>query len=163
MNQASDRVPCPKCQASNFANSAVCWQCGEPLPGPRAQVSNETPGGPTPPQVSNETPGGPAPGYEPPPPMAPLPVSDNSTLLIVLGFLCAVPGVFCCPIIFPVVGIILGAIVQRRGNKLGIWVIVTSVLFLVAGLVFTGIGVATYMNMMKHGGIPNPYNLPAPK
>lgn len=58
MTQSSDKISCPKCQASNFANSAVCWQCGQPLSGPDAQTASNQPVGPTPPPP-------PTPSFEP--------------------------------------------------------------------------------------------------
>lgn len=141
MNESSDKVTCPKCQAINFTASAVCWQCGEPL---LARPETPAPEQPVWPQA-------PTPVYGPPPgQQPPMPTKDNSSALVIWGFICAGLGVICCPV-FPIVGIILGAILIKRGNAVGTWLVVTSVLILVVGLAFTGFGVASFMReMSKH-------------
>lgn len=96
------------------------------------------------------------------PPMPAMPTSDNTQTLVILGFVFAALGIICCPI-FPIVGIIFGVIVQRRGNQLGTWIIVANVLALVASLAFSAMIAAKYMELLKHGGIPNPYNNPVTK
>ena len=149
----TDRIPCPHCQANNFPSSAVCWQCGQPL---RAQ-SNETPGGPPPP-VTPPTPGPvqpPPPSYEPPPTSRP---PDNGQTLVILGFIFAALGIFCCPIFGPV-AIIMGVIAKNRGNALGTWVIIAGVASTLIGVIFTSVGVLSFLKGMQGGGygnFPNP-------
>ncbi len=155
MSESSDRISCPKCQASNFANSAVCWQCGQPLSGPRAQVSNETPGGPTPPPPPQPTP-----GYEPLPPSY-TPPADNGQTLVIVGFILAAIGFLCCPLIFGAVAIVLGILAMNKGNKLGMWVIVAGAASLVLGTI---LGVAlrnVAQNYLKLN--PRMFPVPPPK
>jgi hypothetical protein len=149
MNQASDRIPCPKCQASNFPNSAVCWQCGEPMSGARAQVSNETPGGPTPPP--------PAPGYAPPQPIIPHRQDDGQNL-VVIGFVLAALGFLCCPLIFGAAAIVLGILAMNKGNKLGVWVIVAGAGSLVLGTILGVIMKKALLEYLK----ANPQLFPKP-
>lgn len=59
MSSARGKITCSKCQAENFASSAVCWQCGQPV----KQGQPET------------SPAGPAPSTAAPPPVAPPPVA----------------------------------------------------------------------------------------
>ena len=124
MGTTSDRIPCPKCQANNFPTSAVCWQCGESLQAQQDQL----PAGPSPSVQPPQQPG----PVQPPPSYAPSQPADNTKTLVILGFIFGGLGLLCCPI-FSIVGIILGIIAQRRGNSLGIWVIVVSVVTLIIG------------------------------
>jgi MFS family permease len=124
MGETTDRIPCPKCQASNFASSAVCWQCGQPL---RAQANQPPP--------SNQPP---SPGeYQPPPSYSPPPApsGENTQILIILGFICAAIGFLCCPILFSTAAIIMGVVAKNRGNPLGTWVIVAGAASLVIGII----------------------------
>ena len=149
MNQTSDRVPCPKCQANNFPSSAVCWQCGEPL---QARQDESQP--PTTPGPSQ-----PAPGVEQPrsayPPPAP---SQDTKIFIILGFVFAALGVLCCPIL-GIAGIVLGAIAYSRGNQTGVWVIVANVVGLAIAL---AIGVM-WQQMFKQGRMPWTGPWPGPR
>ncbi|HET6455908.1 MAG TPA: DUF4190 domain-containing protein [Armatimonadota bacterium] len=153
MSGTTDRIPCPQCGASNFPTSATCWQCGRAL---RAEAQPPPGGTPIPP---------PAPGQPPLYPPARLPDS-GSNVLVILGFIFAVLGLFCCPI-FGIVAIIMGIIVLQRGNPIGTWIIVLAVVMLI---VF-GIAMAYYISFMaKHpeifapGNQPKfPFPVPAPK
>lgn len=147
MNETSDRIECPKCHANNFPSSAVCWQCGEPLPSRQPQAANETPGGLAP---------QPAPGYQPPS-VAP-PAGDQGQTLVIIGFILAALGFFCCPIVLSGAAIVLGIIAMNKGNKLGVWVIVAGVVSLIGGIIF-GALVGMWAFTQQHA---NPYNFPRP-
>lgn len=145
MNEASQRIPCPKCQANNFPSSAVCWQCGQPL---RAEQNQPPPGPP---------PQGPPGGYQPNygPPSGP-PPADNSQTLVILGFIAAVLGVLCCPVVFGVTAIILGVVAKNRGNPTGIWVIWAGVASMVIGIIVSIVVISANLN--QFGGFnPNVY------
>ena len=155
MSGTTERIPCPQCGASNFPTSATCWQCGRPL-----HAEAQPPGGAPPP------PGQPLPPGQPPPyPPTPRP-AENTTTLVILGFIFAVLGLFCCPI-FGIVAIIMGVIVLQRGNPVGTWIIVLAVVM----LIIFGIATAYYISFMaKHpeifapGNQPKfPFPVPAPK
>jgi len=152
MSETGDRITCPKCKANNFPSSAVCWQCGEPLP--RQQAASPTPPG--------AQPGPPTPNWPEDQRAAP-PRRDNTQTLIILGFVCAVLGFCCCPV-FAIVGIILGVVVQQRGNVTGTWLIIVSSLVLVASVAWILLNVGKYLQMMQKGQFPwmppggqNPY------
>ena len=151
MNDTSDRIECPKCHANNFTSSAVCWQCGEPLP--RQEAS-------TPPPSAQPGPTGPQPRYSEPP------RTDNSQTLVILGFVFAGLGLLCCPI-FALAGLIIGIVVQRRGKPIGTWIIVVSAVVLVASVLITIFYTAKFLTMYKQNptpwmtpGQPNPFSPP---
>lgn len=149
MTETTDRIPCPHCQASNFPTSTTCWQCGRAL---RAEA--QPPGGQPPP------PGQPPPYY----PQSPPPAEDTKTLVI-LGFVFAGLSLlcFCCPL-FGIVGIIMGIIVQRKGNPIGMWIIIASAVTTIIGLaVYIGYGIlfAKYPEMWTPGAQPKfPFPMP---
>ena len=144
MNDTSDRIECPKCHANNFTSSAVCWQCGEPLP--RQQAS-------PPPPSAQPGPTGPQPRYSDPP------RTDNSQTLVILGFVFAGLGLLCCPI-FALAGLIIGIVVQRRGKPIGTWIIVVSTVVLVASVLITIFYTAKFLTMYKQN--PTPWMTPTP-
>lgn len=147
MSGTTDRIPCPHCGASNFPTSTMCWQCGRPL-----RVESQPPGGQPPP------PGQPPPYYPPSPP----PAQDTKTLVI-LGFVFAGLSFFCCPI-FGIVGIIMGIMALRRGNPIGIWIIVVSLVLTVVSSVLIAVTMGNFLKhpeMWKQGGYPK-YPFPVP-
>lgn len=67
--------------------------------------------------------------------------SDNSSLLVILGFVSAI----LVPVFFPVfaaVSVVLGVILCRRENKMGRWVIaagvVVTILFILVAIMMLG-------------------------
>jgi len=133
MSGTTDRIPCPHCGASNFPTSATCWQCGRAL---RAEAQ--------PPQGVPPPPPG-----QVPPPYPPPPSGDSATIFIVLGFVFAL--LFCCPI-FQIAGIVMGVLALQRGNKLGTWIIILSVVVLVLVVIafvwWVSVGAPAYLQ--KH-------------
>ena len=152
MNETGDRIQCPKCGANNFPSSAVCWQCGEPLS--QQQAATPPPGQQPGPQPA------PAPRW-PEGETAVPPARDNTQTLIILGFVFAALGLCCCPI-FAIAGIIMGVIVQQRGNPTGTWVIVASAAMLLVSVVLTIAGLGNYLNMWRSGQIPGVPGQPNP-
>jgi len=146
MNQTPDRIPCPACKAENFPSSAVCWQCGKPL-----QVRQDQP---PPTESPIQPPSQPQPQFAPiqppppsyqPPPYPTRQAADNTKSLVIWGFVCGALGLVCCPFI-SIVGLIFGIVVMRRGNSVGIGIIILSVLTLTIGLVL-----ATLLPSMMKG------------
>jgi hypothetical protein len=119
MNESSDRIPCPHCQASNFPSSSTCWQCGRPM---RSQ--DQTPQGPAQPP---QGPGLPPPGASSPYPST-LPRS-GSNVLIILGWVFAVLALLpsCCGWLFAIIALILGIVAYSQGDKRGLYVIIGAV------------------------------------
>lgn len=136
MSETGDRITCPKCGANNFPSSAVCWQCGEPLP----QQQKATP----PPDQQPTSQDGQAPpssGQQPPHPGW-HPTGDTS-IYVVMGFVFVFVGVLmfcCCPVIFSVPGMALGGIAYARGDKLGLVVLIIGGATIVLYGVFLAIG-----------------------
>jgi len=97
-------------------------------------------------------------GYATPPPNYQQSNSDTQ-VFIILGFIFAGLGLVpCCGFVFGFVGLILGIIALTKGNQLGVWVIVASV---VAGI----LGFAIWMALGNHfahtmKGMPFPPNMP---
>lgn len=149
MSESNDRVQCANCGALNFRSSETCWQCGQPL---KAQ-DNQQPETPIIPPVT------PQPGFAQPPPSR---QGGDTNIYIILGFIFAALGLFCCPI-FGVAGIVMGAIASSKGNKLGIWVIATSVVLLVIYTVIVVFALKTGYMMPGTRGLPgNQFPMPAP-
>ncbi|MHB0999536.1 MAG: hypothetical protein ACYC27_09840 [Armatimonadota bacterium] len=148
MNESSDRIQCANCGATNFKSAETCWQCGQPLASQQDQ-SQQTPQI-IPPDQQPE-PGQPSP-Y--PPPAS----GSDTSIYIILGFIFAVFGFFCCPI--SLVGIVMGAIAYSKGNKLGIWVIAASVITLILNVAAI-IAYFSYVTKMT-GGSPFPAPSPSP-
>jgi hypothetical protein len=140
MNQESNRIPCPGCQAMNFPSSAACWQCGQPL---KAEGS-QSPEGPPPTAP-------PPPAPEPGSPYPPARSSGDTSIFVILGFVCAGLAFLCCPWLFGVAAIVLGIIAYTRGNPLGAWVIAAGAVALVIGTV---IGVLVGAKMFSQGQSP---------
>lgn len=76
---------------------------------------------------------------------------SDTSIYIILGFVFAGLGFLCCPIIFSVAGIVFGIIAYSKGDKLGVWVIVASVVSLIAG---AAIGFYYTNKMFQSGGFP---------
>ncbi|MHB0913891.1 MAG: hypothetical protein ACYC2Y_10695 [Armatimonadota bacterium] len=134
------RIDCRKCGASNFASSAVCWQCGEPLHA-STDGGEPTPPGQEGPQVTSPPPTG------PPPAEPPIPTRGGDTqIFVILGFIFAGLSIFCCPPIFGIAAIVMGIIAYTRGNPLGLWVIIAGVVGLVIGV---AIGTAIGLNSLR--------------
>lgn len=131
MNQSSDRVKCPHCNADNFATSGVCWQCGKPL---QAQ-SNQTPAG-------NQGPIQPEPGSAYPPASP----SSDTRIYIILGFIFAGLALLVCPPGFGIAAIVMGVIAKSKGDNMGVWVIVAGVACLVIGAT---IGAVLFLKAMQ--------------
>lgn len=67
-------------------------------------------------------------------------------LFIAVGFICAILSLFAYPFIFGVVGVISGILSTKRGSRLGLAAILTSILFMGIGLIFSG----TLSNYVLH-------------
>lgn len=151
MNQGTERISCPYCQAANFPTSTVCWQCGRALRAQQDQPPAQPPMTPPPPGPTE-----PGPAYGPPP-------ASSSNTLVIVGFILAALGICCCPI-FSIVGIILGVMALQRGNSLGTWVIVASAVTLLLGVVLFAIGFSSGFNQALRGYRPGqPLPIPIPR
>jgi hypothetical protein len=103
MSDTGERMTCPKCKASNFATSAVCWQCGSSLEGVQPDAATappEVPAAPAPPQA----------GYVPAAPQSYGPKPQNYLVWAILSTL------FCC-MPLGVVSIVFAAQVDGKYNS----------------------------------------------
>ena len=160
MDETPNRKKCPNCGTMNFLSSETCLQCGTVLPVIENQPQEQ--------QLPNVTmsPASPPSAY--PPPYK----SGDASTFVILGFIFAGIGLFCCGI-FSVAGLVMGIIAQSKGDKLGIWVIVASsvsLLIQIAIIIFSfsmgwngaAHGVNPLMPMQPHMPIPAPHVQPKP-
>jgi uncharacterized membrane protein len=70
----------------------------------------------------------------------------NKAVFITLGLICAVLSLFIYPFIFGVVGVIMGILVTKEGSKAGLPVIVTSIILMGIGLIYSGV----ILNYTRH-------------
>lgn len=64
------------------------------------------------------------------------PQSDDGRTQLILGWVCAVVSVACCPIVFGVAAILLGNSAKKKGQQGGQALIVSAVVLMILGFVF---------------------------
>lgn len=160
MDETPNRKKCPNCGTMNFLSSETCLQCGAILPVVENQPQEQ--------QIPNATltPAPPPSAYPPPS------KSSDTSIYIILGFIFAGLGAFCCGI-FSIAGLVLGIIAQSKGDKLGVWVIVASsvalliqiavfIFYFSMGMSGAAHGTNPFMPMQPHMPIPAPHVQPKP-
>ena len=70
----------------------------------------------------------------------------SSTLLLVLGWIAAFASLIRYPFIFGVFAVIMGIIATKNGSKAGLPLIMASMIFMAAGLIFN----AVIFNYLTH-------------
>lgn len=70
----------------------------------------------------------------------------SSAFLLVLGWISAVASLVRLPFIFGVIGVIMGIIATKNGSKAGLPLIMASMAFMAAGLIFN----AVIFNYLRH-------------
>ena len=70
----------------------------------------------------------------------------GNAFFIVLGWAAAVLSLFAYPFIFGLVGVIMGILLTKNGSKAGLPIIVSSILLMGVGLIFSSV----IMNYTKH-------------
>lgn len=70
----------------------------------------------------------------------------SSALLLVLGWISAVVSLIRLPFVFGVFGVIMGIIATKNGSKAGLPLIIASMAFMTAGLIFN----AVIFNYLRH-------------
>ena len=84
--------------------------------------------------ASQDPPPGDDPGRPPPPAPARRPrVSDQ--VLSIIGFVCAAIALLFIPILFGIIGIVLGIVGHTRGEALGKWAAIASAVTMVGGMI----------------------------
>ena len=156
MDETPNRKKCPNCGTMNFLSSETCLQCGAVLPAienkPQDQIIPEV----TPPPALAE------PSAYPPPP-----TSGDASTFIILGFIFAGLGLFCCSL-FAVAGLVMGIIANSKGDKLAVWVIVASSVALLIQIaiiiLYFSFGMSSFMHGSGPFGPPSPHMFnPAPQ
>lgn len=61
------------------------------------------------------------------------------TLVLVIGWICAILSLFFYPFIFGVVGVICGILSTKGGSKAGLPLIVASIVLMGIGMIFSGV------------------------
>lgn len=64
-------------------------------------------------------------------------IGRGNSLFIALGWISAVISLFIYPFIFGVVGVILGILGSKNGNRAGVTLITVSIIFMSCGLIFS--------------------------
>jgi len=73
--------------------------------------------------------------------------TERSTVfLVAIGLISAIASLFAYPFIFGVVGVIMGILSTKNGSRAGLFVIVSSIVLMGIGLVFSGV----IMNYARH-------------
>jgi LytS/YehU family sensor histidine kinase len=72
--------------------------------------------------------------------------AKSSIALLVIGWISAVLSLFAYPFIFGVVGVIMGILATKNGSKAGLPLIVSSIILMGIGLMFSGV----IMNYTRH-------------
>ncbi|MCX7920773.1 MAG: hypothetical protein N3B21_01930 [Clostridia bacterium] len=70
----------------------------------------------------------------------------GSGLFLAIGWIAAILSLFMYPFIFGVVGVIMGILATKNNNRAGLALIVTSIVFMGIGLIFSGV----IMNYTRH-------------
>lgn len=66
--------------------------------------------------------------------------SDKKAMvLLVIGWICAITSLIYYPFIFGVIGVIMGIITSKSGNRKAVSLIVASIVFLGIGLLYGGV------------------------
>ncbi len=132
MSQPPNRVVCPYCNANNFPSSEICWRCARQLPSQRIQA-----------EQSQTPPASQPPKYQPPTsPMGQYPSSQPSAGtrgFIIAGFVFAALSLVCCPFLFGIISIVLGAIAYNRGDRMGFWVIIAGGIAMILSAIMLGL------------------------
>lgn len=73
-------------------------------------------------------------------------VARGTGFFVAIGFISAIVSLFAYPFIFGVVGVIMGILSTKKGSRVGLFVIVTSIVLMGIGLIFSGV----IMNYTRH-------------
>ncbi|MDP4182833.1 MAG: hypothetical protein Q8942_17325 [Bacillota bacterium] len=74
-------------------------------------------------------------------------VTSKWTLLcVIIGWICAILSLFVVPYAFGVLGVVMGVIVSKNGSRLGLPIIIMSIILMGIGLLFSGV----IMNYTSH-------------
>jgi hypothetical protein len=64
-------------------------------------------------------------------------IGKGNNLLIALGWLSSVLALFIYPFIFGVIGVVMGILGSKSGNRAGVALITVSIIFMACGLIFS--------------------------
>ena len=67
-------------------------------------------------------------------------------IYLVVGWISAIVSLVKYPFIFGVIGVIMGILVSKNGNRSGMPLIVASIIMMAVGLIFSGV----ILNYLKH-------------
>ncbi len=70
----------------------------------------------------------------------------KSRMFLIVGWISAVISLFAYPFIFGVAGVTMGILATKRGNRSGLYLIISSIVLMGIGLIFSGV----IMNYTKH-------------
>ncbi|MCX8130749.1 MAG: hypothetical protein N3I35_11695 [Clostridia bacterium] len=73
-------------------------------------------------------------------------VRRGTGVFMTIGWISAVLSLFAYPFIFGVLGVIMGIMATKKGGKAGLALIVTSIILMGIGLIFSGV----IMNYTRH-------------
>ena len=70
----------------------------------------------------------------------------TTTFLAVIGWISAILSLFLYPFIFGLVGVVTGILTTKSGSRAGLALIVTSIIFMAVGLIYSGV----ILNYARH-------------
>ncbi len=73
---------------------------------------------------------------------------NKSSLVVaqIIGWICAILSLFIYPFVFGALAVVLGIVGSKNGSKAGIVLIVTSIIFMGIGLIYSGV----ILNYTRH-------------
>jgi uncharacterized membrane protein len=71
---------------------------------------------------------------------------SRSRLFLIIGWIAAIISLFAYPFIFGILGVTMGILTTKRGNRSGLYLIIFSIVLMGIGLIFSGV----IMNYTRH-------------
>jgi hypothetical protein len=73
-------------------------------------------------------------------------VRKSSVFVLVIGWISAIISLFRVPVIFGVLGVIMGILATKNGSRAGLALIMASIALMAVGLIFSGV----FYNYLSH-------------
>lgn len=73
-------------------------------------------------------------------------IARGSMLFLIIGWISAIISVVRYPFIFGVIGVVMGILATRRGSRVGLGLIMSSIILMATGLIFGEV----FFNYLRH-------------